>query len=245
MTQLTQSVLTLSPATRYKMRMKKIIMVYSAIVFFEKNRDLLNRSDFRIYTAVTGKEALRIHRKNRVHMIVADLNMPDMDGDELCELIRSDPNIKNVAILLACRNIPEELERVARCGSNDWVEKPIQSRAFLEKIGQLLEISIRKDYRVILKASVRGERDNKQFFCTSYNISTSGILIETGEVLNQGDRLTCTFFLPGDKQIVAEGEAIRSVSLGEGCFHYGIRFIDLAPDFRVDIESYIDSLVSR
>jgi len=224
--------------------MKKILMVYSAIVFYEKNRDLLNRSDLRIYTAVSGKEALRIHRKNRVHLIVADLNMPDMGGDELCEQIRSEPDYRNVSILLACRNNPDELERVARCGSNDWVEKPLQSGAFLEKVGQLLEISVRKDYRVILKASVRGEKDNRPFYCTSYNISTSGILIETGEILEQGDRLTCTFFLPGDKQIVVEGEAIRSISLGEGCYHYGIKFIDLAPDFLVHIENYIDSLVS-
>jgi CheY-like chemotaxis protein len=222
--------------------MKKILLVYSVIVFYEKNRNLLNRSDFKIYTAISVKEALRIHRIRRVDLIIADLNMPDMGGDELCSIIRSEKELRNVSVLLTCRDDPAELERIALCGANAWVSKPIQTGTFLEKIGQLLDISLRKDYRVLLKASVRGERENRSFYCTSYNISRSGILIETDEILHQGDRITCTFFLPGARQIVAEGEAIRSVTLTDGCYHYGIRFIDLDENFREEIDEYVASL---
>jgi CheY-like chemotaxis protein len=222
--------------------MKKILLVYSLIVFCEKNRDLLNRSDFRIYTAISGKEALRIHRARRVDLIIADLDMPDMGGDELCSIIRSEEELRNVSVLLACRDTPEELERIAQCGANAWVTKPLQVGSFLERVARLLEISLRKDYRVLLKAAVQGEKEDRSFFCTSYNISASGILIETGEILEQGARITITFFLPGARQIVAEGEAIRSVMLTEGCYHYGIRFVDLAAGFRQEIEQFVASL---
>ena len=58
--------------------MKKILLVNSLIVFYEKNKGLLSRSDFQIFTAITGMEALRIHREERVDLIIAELNMPEI-----------------------------------------------------------------------------------------------------------------------------------------------------------------------
>ena len=223
--------------------MKKILLVNSLIVFYEKNKGLLSRSDFQVFTALTVMEALQVHRKERVDLIVADLNMPEMGGDKLCSLIRTDKEFKNVSILLTCCDTPEELKMVAQSAANAWVTKPINNGEFLEKIGQLLAVPVRKDYRVLLKAKVEGDQESTPFFCTSYNISTSGILIETGRVLNLGDRLTCTFFLPGARQIVAGGEAVRSGAAADGCYHYGIRFIDLSPEYRKEIERFVASLI--
>ena len=225
--------------------MKKILLVGSIIIYFEKNRGLLNRTDFQILTAATGREALRIHREERVDLIIADLAMPTIGGDRLCSIIRTEKEFRRVSILLVCRNSPEEIEQVAQSGANSWITKPIDAGQLLEKLGQLLSISIRKDYRVLLKAAVKGEMGNIPFFCTSYNISASGMLIETGKVLDKGDRITCTFFLPGSRQIVADGEAIRALTLGDDCFHYGIRFLDLAPETRMEIEKFISSLNAR
>lgn len=222
--------------------MKKILLVGSIIIHFDKNRGLLNRTDFLILTAATGREALRIHREERVDLIIADLNMPQIGGDTLCSIIRTEKEFRNVSILIVCRNSPEDLEQVVQSGANSWITKPVDSGQLLEKIGQLLSISIRKDYRVLLKAAVKGEVANIPFFCTSYNISTSGILIETDKVLDKGDRITCTFFLPGSRQLVADGETIRALTLGEDCFHYGIRFLDLDPDTRMEIEKFVSSL---
>ena len=131
---------------------------------------------------------------------------------------------------------------VARSAANAWVTKPINIGEFLEKIGQLLAVPVRKDYRVLLKAKVQCDQESMPFFCTTYNISSSGILIETGRVLNQGDRLTCTFFLPGARQIVVEGEAVRS-ELADGSYHYGIRFIDLTLECRKEIERFVASFI--
>jgi len=225
--------------------MKKILLVGSIIIYFEKNKGLLDRADFRILTAATGQEALRIHREERVDLIVADLNMPQIGDGTFCSMIRTEKEFRNVSILTVCRNSPEDLEQVVQSGANSWITKPVDAGQLIEKIGQLLSISIRKDYRVLVKATVKGEKDNISFFCTSYNISTSGILIETGKVLEKGDRITCTFFLPGSRQIVADGETMRALTLGEDCFHYGIRFLDLDPDTGMEIEKFVSSLTAR
>jgi CheY-like chemotaxis protein len=219
--------------------MRKIIIVNSIHAFLERDKSILNRVDFRIYTATSGEEALRIHREERANLIVADLDLPDMGGDALCALIREESVIRNVSIILVCQDIPEELERVSMCGANAWVTKPVRPELLIESVGQLLAVSLRKGYRVLLKAKVNGARENVPFFCTSHNISVSGILLETEKVLKPGDCITCAFFLPGSQQIEVDGEVVRLEEKPDGLHHYGIRFIDLAPAFREEIEKFI------
>ncbi|HEX8960625.1 MAG TPA: PilZ domain-containing protein [Geobacteraceae bacterium] len=106
-------------------------------------------------------------------------------------------------------------------------------------------IAPRKNYKVILKATVHGEAQDSAFLCTSQDLSSSGILIETDRDLNKGDRITFSFFLPGASKITADGEMVRSEKKGDGTLHYGIRFIDLKEESRQAIEWFIDSCARR
>lgn len=234
------SLLTIPWVYRYKcVAMKKILLVNSVIVFHERNKGLLSRSEFTILTALTGKEALQVHRHERADLIIAELDMPGMKGDELCTHLRREKDLRNVSVLLACVDTPENRARVALCGANSWLPKPIDPERLLESVGQLLAVSARQGYRVLLKAHVNGEQELSPFFCTSRNISSTGILFETDKLLYKGDRITCEFFLPGASQVTADGEIVRSVSMPDGSFHYGVRFIDLAPVFRGKIEKFV------
>ncbi|HTG80955.1 MAG TPA: PilZ domain-containing protein [Geobacteraceae bacterium] len=103
-------------------------------------------------------------------------------------------------------------------------------------------IATRTSYKVILKATVHGRERESSFLCTSRDISTSGILIETDRELAKGDRVTFTFFLPGASQVVAEGEMVRTEEKGDGALHYGIRFVDIKEETRQAIERFVDSL---
>ncbi|HEY6873611.1 MAG TPA: response regulator [Geobacteraceae bacterium] len=219
--------------------MKKILLVNAVIAFFDGNKSLLNRSEFRTLTAITGKEALQVHRQEQVDLIIAEVNMPDMRGDELCAQLRTEKDLKNVSVILVCRDTPEDRARAAKCGANAWITKPINPEKLLESVGQLLAVSARKGYRVLLKAHVNGERENIPFFCTSHNISATGILFETDKLLNQGDRITCVFYLPGACQITTAGEVVRSLKMPDGTLNYGVRFINLASESRGAIERFV------
>ncbi len=225
--------------------MKKIIIVNSTHAFLERDKSILNRADFQIFTATSGEEALRIHREDRANLIVVDLDLPDMGGDGLCSRVRNESAIRNVSIILVCHDVLEELERVSTCGANAWVTKPVRPEQLVESVGQLLAVSLRRGYRVLLQARVRGERESTSFFCTSHNISVSGILLETDKPLDPGDGITCSFFLPGSRQIVVDGEVARCEKKPDGVCHYGVRFIDLAPNSREEIERFIAQVASR
>ncbi|HLO26767.1 MAG TPA: response regulator [Geobacteraceae bacterium] len=219
--------------------MGKILLVSSLQAFLERNRGLLNRANFHIVTAGTGMEALRIHREQRVDLIVAELEMSDMGGDNLCSLVRREKDYGDVSIILICRDTPEHLERVRQSGANDWIVKPVQPEQLLETIGKLLNVATRKGHRVLLRTQVQGSRISVPFFCISHNISASGLLIESSRHLDQGERINCIFSLPGTRQIVADGETVRSERRADGVYLYGIRFIDLAPESRSEIEKFI------
>ncbi len=225
--------------------MKKILLVNSSRHFFEEGKSLLDRKDFQVLLAPTAIEALQLHRKEHVNLVVSELDMPEMGGDVLCVRIREEVESRAVSFILICNDRPAETERASRCGANVFLKKPCSAKALLEQVEKLLVISIRKGYRVLLRAKVVGSKDDSTFFCTSQNLSATGMLIETDRDLNPGDRLNCSFYLPGSSHITAEGEVARAEKSPESKNNCGIRFINLSPEHQTEIEKFISESLTQ
>ena len=219
--------------------MKKILLVNSSRYFLDEGKSLLDRKDFHVFLAPTAMRALQIHRDERVNLIVADIDLQDIGGDALCAKIREDSESRAVSFVLVCHD-SEEIARGTKCGANVCIKKPFSAKTILDQVEKLLAISIRRGYRVLLRAKVKGAQDDAVFFCTSQNISVSGILIETERPLAVGDQLSCSFYLPGSAHITADGEVARVEAVAaDGKHHCGIRFTSLVPDYKNAIESFI------
>lgn len=218
--------------------MKKVLLVNSTRHFFEAGKSLLDRRDFKVFQAPTADHALQLHRQEKVNLIVADLVMPEMGGDALCARVRESADSRNVSIILICHNTPEEQARAARCSANVCLFKPFPAKVLLDHVEKLLAVSVRKGYRVLLRAKVQGAQDDAVFFCTSMDISSTGILIESERPLKSGDQLNCSFFLPGSAHITTNGEVVRKVA-ANGKTAYGVRFTDISTDQQRAIDSFI------
>lgn len=80
-------------------------------------------------------EALDAIRSERVHLIISDYNMPDMDGLEFLAAVRADPVIgKTVFIMLTGSADREIVQKAAALGVNNYVVKPFTPAALKEKI---------------------------------------------------------------------------------------------------------------
>jgi two-component system chemotaxis response regulator CheY len=80
-------------------------------------------------------EALAAIRADRVHLIISDFNMPDMDGLQFLEAVRGDPVIgKTVFIMLTGSADRDIVQRAAALGVNNYVVKPFAPAALKEKI---------------------------------------------------------------------------------------------------------------
>lgn len=218
---------------------KKILIVDDLRGFIEKEKGILSRSDFKVFTATSGEEALRIHKEERVDLILADLHMPEMGGDELCREIRADESLRHVSIILVSSNRQADLDRCASAGANECVPRRIEPQKLLERVSSLLSIPKREHLRVLIKVSVKGQIKSEPFFGTTQNISTSGVLLETEKPLAKGDVITCSFFIPDSDRIIADGEVKRKTKTDGGLYHYGVQFIGVSPEGKKAIEAFV------
>src|ERR1017187_4536791 len=99
----------------------------------------IKREGYVVFTANNGKEAIAIASKEKPHLIILDVMMPDMDGIETCREIRAQEGLKNVMVaFLTARN--EDYSQIAgfEVGADDYINKPIKPRVLLSRITALL-----------------------------------------------------------------------------------------------------------
>ncbi|TAL25179.1 MAG: response regulator, partial [Nitrospirae bacterium] len=209
--------------------MKKILIPADIKKLIKKQKSFLDRSHLKIFTMTSNEEAFNIHCAEKANLIITKFDMPGMSSEIFCSLIREDRKLQDVSIILICNNSKADIERTSRCKANAIVTMPLDRTIFLEKAHQLLNISRRESCRIPLSVRISGKHKNRPFLCHLENISSSGILFETDNKLAGGDIMSCSFFLPNSKHIVADGEIVR-VDKKEGEFdanRYGIRFSNI------------------
>lgn len=82
-----------------------------------------------------AQEALSAIKSDRVHLVISDFNMPEMDGLQFLEAVRNDPVIgKTVFIMLTGSADKEIVQKAAALGVNNYVVKPFAPAALKEKI---------------------------------------------------------------------------------------------------------------
>ncbi|MBI5634594.1 MAG: response regulator [Nitrospirae bacterium] len=217
---------------------KKILIVDNLEDMLAREKTILNRVSFEIFTASTGRDALSLHKEHLTDLMIISLDLPDMSGDKLCTSIRKDSDLRQVSIIMTCNNNIDCIERATHCGANAHITKPFHSGQLTEQVTKLLSIPQRQNYRVLIRISVKGTFSNEPFFCSSCDISSTGIRIETDRQLAKGDLLSCSFFLPGFGKVITEGEIVRTDNNGDTP-RYGIRFRYLDPASRNGIDSFI------
>jgi len=95
----------------------------------------------------------------------------------------------------------------------------------------------RMSQRVVINASVKVKFKRDFFFSVARDISTSGIFLETSKVLARGDKIACSFVL--QYKIDAAGEVVRAMKKSPDLYHYGVRFPDLDPKARAQIQEVV------
>ena len=101
---------------------------------------------YRIAQAKDGAEGLELARSGRPDLIVSDLMMPKLNGEELVTQVRAIPELSGVPILLLTAKNDEELRtRSLENGAQDYVVKPFSSRELLARVHNLLALKRTRD----------------------------------------------------------------------------------------------------
>lgn len=83
--------------------------------------------DFRIVEAANGFEALRLLPREKVDLIITDINMPDINGLELIRYVRQNPIYRDVPLIIVSTEGSErDREKGLLLGANEYLVKPFE-----------------------------------------------------------------------------------------------------------------------
>jgi len=119
---------------------QRILIVDDEADLRELVRYQLEKAGFQTRQAATGSEALDAARSWKPDAVVLDLMLPDIPGTDVCRVLRSDPVLRDIAvIMLTARS--EEVDRVVgfELGADDYVTKPFSPRELTLRLKAVLK----------------------------------------------------------------------------------------------------------
>ncbi|MFT4155635.1 response regulator [Parafilimonas sp.] len=94
---------------------------------------------YTVLTATDGRQAMELLNNETVHLIISDVMMPEMDGFELCEAIKTNINYSHIpVILLTAKNSLQSKIEGLEHGADAYIEKPFSPEYLQVQIANLL-----------------------------------------------------------------------------------------------------------
>lgn len=103
---------------------------------------ILESDGFQVVLAEDGLELSKALETTQLDMVLLDVNLPWVNGYELCRLIKNHTSLKNVPlILVSARKSKEDIEKGFTAGCNDYITKPFDIDHMTEIVHKHLKIS--------------------------------------------------------------------------------------------------------
>lgn len=104
---------------------------------------MLEKSGYEVAHALTAEHAFVLLQKDPPDLVLLDLLLPGMQGEDLCKKIKSDDRLKNIPVILFTA-ISDNIQRIAReVGAQDYVKKPFDIAELLAKVKKLTHQDIK------------------------------------------------------------------------------------------------------
>jgi DNA-binding response OmpR family regulator len=99
----------------------------------------LGSNDFELFHATDGEEALRVAGEAHPALVLLDVNMPRMDGFDVCRHLKADPTTTDIkVVMLTARGGDADRQRAREAGADDYFVKPFSPVQLLNRVYALL-----------------------------------------------------------------------------------------------------------
>lgn len=121
---------------------KRVLVVDDDEQIIELFLDVLSRDDrFEVKSARTGYDAGMLTEKFRPHILLLDYLLPDVNGNLVCDRIRSNPELNATKIIIISGVVnQDEIDTLLRSGADDFVKKPFNIDKLIERMSQMLDV---------------------------------------------------------------------------------------------------------
>lgn len=230
------------------MEKKIVLLPNDEELLMELQKTFFRRDKFELLVARTGDQALELVETHRPDLVLLDLSMPGMGGDECCRRIKEHPRLRSTpVILVAPGGGPEELELCRAAGCDDALLNPIDRQYLLSVARKYFSVSERIAPRIAARLRISYGSGTQQLLTNySVNLSTGGVFLECDEPLPEDTPLTLEIFLPtrnsrircrGRVAWINDPKKKKKDSLPPGM---GLQFLDLSLDDLHAIREFVD-----
>jgi len=103
---------------------------------------ILKKEGYGVYSASNGLEALNLLKSLKPSLIILDIQMPDLDGFELCKKIKSDERTRSIPVILLTAQYLEVNDKITglNLGADDYMTKPFNTRELLARVRAKIRI---------------------------------------------------------------------------------------------------------
>ncbi len=168
----------------------KIVLIEDDLALGSSISELLQLSNFNVSWVVDGVQALDYLQNNTPDIIISDLMMPFMDGEELFVKIRQNRQFDTIPFIIITANMDDEVKfRQLENGVNDYIMKPFKTKELIFKIRNVLSLkkNIEKKFKPDPYSKVTIKLSEKDFITSLNEVLSKNIKsnIGIGELSNQ------------------------------------------------------------
>jgi len=132
---------------------KKILVVDDEVKIIEVVKSFLESKGFIVFSAENGRKALEVFNRENISIIILDLMLPEMSGEEVCTIIRKKSRVP--IIMLTAKAEEVDLLKGLGIGADDYITKPFSLKTLFARMEAVLRRSA-EDLEPLL---------NKKSFC--------------------------------------------------------------------------------
>lgn len=120
--------------------MSKIMVIDDEPFILMMVEDKLTRAGFEVITLRESIKAVQTIRSERPDLIILDWMMPELSGIEICQELKSDPELREIPIFMLTAKGQEDEEKLGfKYGVDRYITKPFSPKALLEYVVQRIE----------------------------------------------------------------------------------------------------------
>jgi excisionase family DNA binding protein len=121
---------------------RRVLVVDDDTAILDLFDDVLTRDGrFEVKSATTGYDAGMLTESFKPHLIILDYMLPDVNGNIVCQRIRTNPNFKETKIIFVSGVVnQDEVKGLLAAGADDFVKKPFNIPVLIKRMAELLGI---------------------------------------------------------------------------------------------------------
>jgi len=164
-------------------------------------RDFLEFHDFRVSEAVDGLEAQRIVAEKRFDLILLDLMLPKISGEQLCTRWRRD-GMQTPVIMLTAKGQEKEKVTGLNMGADDYIAKPFSLEELLARI------------RAVLRRMDPGRAVGQAFKFSDFDVDVAALKVKRGDKemeISKREAAIIRYFAANPNRVISREELYKAV----------------------------------